>query len=198
MRDDDHTPTRAASLPISRRRVLAGVGALATGGVTYATVGATPAAAVETTGFMAEDATASVPADTNPEPELTATGPWSFDRTTDADEIMVALLVDEQLIADTEQSVSAPADSGDYELTGTVTDARAYDPADFSPPQGGTREVDMTVEVRLEVRDARGQSLVTADASDDLTLTIDDAGITVKANIGGNATVSVPSDTSDE
>jgi hypothetical protein len=89
-------------------------------------------------------------------------------------------------------------DTGDYELTGVLTEVSAFSVDAFSPPEDGTREVEVPVEVRLEVRDPRGQTLATASASDSLTLAIDDSGVRVKADIGGSAAVSVPSDRSDE
>jgi len=100
------------------------------------------------------------------------------------------------LLASAEQDTTGPADTGDYELTGTLTEIRAFEADAFSPPKDGTREVDVAVEVRLEVRDARGQTLANASASDSLTLAIDDSGVRVKADIGGSASVSVPSDRS--
>jgi len=197
MRDDsDSGRQRDVSTQITRRRALAGVGGLLAGGGAIMTVASAPAAAVETSGFHAEDASASVPYDTNPEPELTASGPWQYERCDGADEVMTAVLIDGDLLASTEQDTTGPADTGDYELTGTLTEIRAFEADAFSPPKDGTREVDVAVEVRLEVRDARGQTLANASASDSLTLAIDDSGVRVKADIGGSASVSVPSDRS--
>jgi hypothetical protein len=196
MRDDNSDP-RDVSTQITRRRAVAGVGGLLVGGGAIATFATAPAAAVETTGFHAEDGSAAVPYDTNPEPELTASGPWQFERCDGADEVMTAVLVDGDLLASSEQDTTGPADTGDYELTGTLTEIRAFDADAFSPPKDGTREVGVPVEVRLEVRDPRGQTLADASASDDLTLAIDDSGVSVKADIGGSAAVDVPGDKSE-
>lgn len=194
---NDSQQSRDVSTPITRRRALAGVGGLLVGGGAIATLGSAPAAAVETTGFHAEDANASVPYDTNPEPELTASGPWQYERCDGADEVMTAVLVEGDLLASAEQDTTGPADTGDYELTGVLTEVSAFEIDAFSPPKGGTREVEVPVEVRLEVRDARGQTLANASASDSLTLEIDDSGVRVKADIGGSAAVSVPSNRTD-
>jgi len=194
---DDSQQSRDVSTAITRRRALAGVGGLLASGGAVATFATAPAAAVETTGFHAEDANASVPYDTNPEPELTASGPWQFERCDGADEVMTAVLVEGDLLASAEQDTTGPADTGDYELTGTLTEIRAFEVDAFSPPKDGTREVGVPVEVRLEVRDPRGQPLADASAADDLTLTIDDSGVSVKADIGGSAMVEVPSDKSE-
>mgnify|MGYP000662719281 FL=1 len=198
MRDDsDSGRQRDVSTAITRRRALAGAGGLLVGGGAVAAVGSHPAAAVETTGFHAEDASASVPYDTNPEPELTASGPWQYERCDGADEVMTAVLVEGDLLASTEQDTTAPDNTGDYELTGVLTEVSAFEVDAFSPPKDGTREVEVPIEVRLEVRDPRGQTLADASASDSLTLTIDDSGVRVKADIGGSAAVSVPSNRSE-
>lgn len=189
MRDDHDDGRQDGSKLRTRRNALAGgAGALlGIGGVV--SLATTPAAAVDTAEFAAEDTTASVPYDTDPAPQLTATGPWRYDRTPDANEVMLAVLSEEQLLASVEQDTDGPSDSGTYELGGVLTDLRAFEADAFSPPQDGTREVPVSVEVRLEVRDARGQVLVSASASDDLTVTVNDSGVSVRAAIGGSASV---------
>jgi hypothetical protein len=194
MRNDTDTSDETDGL--TRRRAVGVLTAIASGGIALEVM-THPTAAVDTMSFNAADSSASVPYTADPAPELTATGEWSYENTDMADEVMTAVLVDGELLDSAERSTSGPSDSGPYERAGTLTDLRAYQPSDFAPPEDGQRTIDMTVEVRLEVRDPRGQTLADAAASDALTLTIDDSGVSVQAEIGGSASVSVPNSTSD-
>ena len=180
---------RDASL--SRRRVVALLGSTAAAGVTYVTVGTKGVRAqVSADGLAVEDDTYAAPDGELYSPRLSVESAWSYEGAEDATQVMVALLVDGTLLESSITDTVGPSDDGTATLAAPVVESRAWEQGDWSPPADGKVSHEVTVELRLEVRDGAGETLADASAEDSATITVTDAGPSVTATVGGEGHVS--------
>jgi hypothetical protein len=191
----DHTDRVASH--VSRRRLLAGLGGLAAGTGAYLTVGASPVLArVSADGLAVEDDSYAAPNGDLYSPRLAVDVSYTYEGVDDAAAVMLALLVDGGLVTSTViEDVTAGSDTGTETLAGPVVASRAWTTGDWQPPTDSEVSHDIVAELRLEVRDTTGATLVKDSASDTATITVSDAGPVATATLSGDGDVSfLPSD----
>jgi hypothetical protein len=186
---DSPPPSAVVSTP-TRRRVLAGAGALAAAGATYLTVGPTGVqAAVTTDGFTVGDGEHGLPGGDVYSPVVELTAAWEYAGADAAARVLVAALIGGDLVADTVIESAAGSDSGTTPLQATVVASDAWSSSDWQAPADGQVSHDVTTKLLFEVRDAEGATLASATASDTATITVRDTGPALSASVGGEGSV---------
>lgn len=169
---------------VTRRRALAGVGALAVGGTTLSLASAPVGASVQIDAFDVADATFEAE---QVDPRADATVAYEYDVGDDAvDHLAFRLLVGDDQVASDELSTSRALFEGTHSLVGRVVDAAAFSTADFEVAPGEQVTHEISVGVEFGVRDYDERVLASATASDTATVVVahpDEDG--VYASLGG-------------
>lgn len=198
----DETLGSSIAQHTTRRRVLAGGASLLTAGAGVAVLGGIEgtarAAEVSADGLNVSGAHYDAPDGQLYSPRIGVDATWSFEGCDAATGIMTALLVGGGLVDNTTLAIPGPDGSGTTAVGGLVTDSRMWDAEEWTPPEGGTVEHTVAVRVAFEVRDDNNDTLATAEATDDVPISVDDAGPTRVASVGGSGSVTFVPEQGDE
>lgn len=187
----DSNSSQSVVSSVSRRQVIASGAAAVASGLTYVAVGADAVtASVSADQLSVGDAQYAATDGTIYSPYLSVDAAYQFAGIEDAAAVMVALLIDGGLVDTETTAVAGGSDDGAAGLSAAVVDSRAWASSDWTAPDGGAVSHDISVEVRLEVRNADRDVLAKASASDTPTVTVEDAGPSQTATIGGSGSVS--------
>lgn len=186
----------------TRRRVLAGGASLLSAGAGVAVLGGSEgtarAAEVSSDGLNVNGAHYDAPDGQLYSPRIDVDATWSFEGCDAATGIMVALLMDGGMTDSTTLAIPGPSGSGTTAVGAPVADSRNWDAEEWTPPDGGTVEHTVAVRVAFEVRDDANDTLATAEATDDVPISVDDAGPTRVASVGGSGSVTFVPEQGDE
>lgn len=175
---------------LTRRKALAGLGGLFAGGATYAVVGVGPVAGVAANGLSISDGTYSgTDAETLYSPVIALDATWSYSGADAAAQVMLALLFDGGIGTTKTLPTDGTEDGETTPLSAPVVASRQYDSAQFQPANGEAVTVDVPTELRLEVRDSAGETIVKDAASQTVPITVEDTGVAQTASVGGSGSV---------
>ena len=176
---------------LTRRKALAGLGGLLAGGTTYAVVGVGAVAGVTADALSIEDGTYS---DTDAQnlysPVISVDATWSFSGADRAAQVMLALLFDGGIGTTKTLPTDGTEDGETTPLSAPVVASRNWESAQFKPANGETITRDVATELRLEVRDSQGETLVKDSATQTVPITVEDTGVATTASVGASGSVS--------
>lgn len=187
---DDTANTTVASHTITRRRVLAGVAAGATGAGALAHLSGDASAQADVSGDFdatGDDATLGAPPAAV---RVDATGEYAIDATGPIDQVRTTL---QATVADMTDDLTHTSDfgstSGEYALTADViADHRDIEAGDFMPASGASKTTD--VRVRVVTAAVRDGSVIAEDSVEaTVPIVVDHEGVVV--SVGGSADVTI-------
>ena len=173
-----------SNVNVSRRRVLAGVGGLAIGGVGLSVGMSGAGAAVSLNSWDVQDQTFEAESVT---PVVNATVAYDYDAA-GVSTLWMALTVSGDVVDETGKMVSSDSGSGEESLSGGVLESSAFTQSDFEVGAGGTTTVDVPVGAAFEVRDSAGNVLASDSVEQTAVVKVvhPEDGV---ATVGGSAVI---------
>ena len=182
---DRHWTVEQATKRLTRRRLLAGVGAAGASTAAVSVLASDSAAAEVTLGDLEASATTFEAASVEPILDVDVDYEYSV---SEVERTRVELLVGGDVIASEAQMTAIVEGSGTTTLSGRVTDSSAWDAADFDAPTNGSVTRELAVEVRFAV--LVGGDVTAADTVQAIQpITVDNSGAEPEVSVGGTVTV---------
>jgi hypothetical protein len=178
---------------MNRRRVIGGLGALATGGTMLALTPDGASAAVTVDGLEIPDTSFTAE---SVDPVVDVDIGYSYDAASSVVSALgFTLAVDGTVIAEDTLVTDATTLEETLSLSGAVTDSEAWSAADFQPEVASSVENDLTVSVTFDVLDDREESIVGDSASTTATVVVaHPQEATYQATVSGTGTIRTASE----
>lgn len=122
-------------------------------------------------------------------PELHVTGEFEYTVSSSPSSYEARLMTEGDVLDTDIGMLSSLEGHSDYSLAGVVTDADAYDAADFEARRGETVTVDVPVAVEFDVLDGDDALLATTRVEATATVEVTNAGETNVVSVSGHGTI---------